>query len=234
MSGWEWRRRRWPRAESLHGYMNLGAEWRFHRKNQAFSMICSVPSGNTQLEVPANLLSANRQPVRDPRFCTPPWELECRITAPQDTCSWKSPAFPNPSRGQAVVGSTHYFTAYVAVNGSYPPLRTRIDPGDNADAASAENHDTVVSLMHKAQIVGHKDRPAFAPRITIQMAGGNVYQGEYQGNELEWGLDTEVERLQPLFPQINWPAEKLDAVVAAVRDIPTAADMGQLIAAATS
>ena len=42
---------------------------------------------------------------------------------------YPSPEFPNPSRGQAIVGSTHYFTAYVAVNGSYPPLRTRIDPG---------------------------------------------------------------------------------------------------------
>ena len=85
------------------------------------------------------------------------------------------------------MGSTHYFVAYVAVNGSYPPLRTRIDPGDDANAASAENHDAVVSLMHKVQTVGHKDRPAFAPRITIDMAGGNVYRGEYQGNELGMG-----------------------------------------------
>lgn len=87
--------------------------------------------------------------------------------------------------------------------------------------------------MHKVQIVGHKDRPAFAPRITIAMAGGNVYQGEYQGNELEWGLDTEVERLQPLFPQVQWPADKLEAVVAATRDMPGAADIEQLLAAAT-
>ena len=87
--------------------------------------------------------------------------------------------------------------------------------------------------MHKVQTVGHKDRPAFAPRITIDMAGGNVYRGEYQGNELEWGLDTEVERLRPLFPQISWPADKLEATVAAVRDVPSAADVSDLIAAAT-
>ena len=47
---------------------------------------------------------------------------------------YPSPAFPNAARGRAIVGSTHYFTAYVAVNGSYPPLRTRIDPGDDSDA----------------------------------------------------------------------------------------------------
>ena len=126
---------------------------------------------------------------------------------------YPSPAFPNPSRGRALVGSTHYFAAYVAVNGSYPPLRTRIDPGDDAGAAAADNHDTVVSLMHKVDTVGHKDRPAFAPRITLEMTGGNVYRGEYHGTELEWGLGTEVERLRPLFPEINWPDAKLEAIV---------------------
>ena len=146
---------------------------------------------------------------------------------------YPSPAFPNPSRGQAVVGSTHYFAAYVAVNGSYPPLRTRIDPGDDADAANAENHAAVLQLMHKVHTVGHKDRPAFAPRITIATAGDNVYQGEYQGNELEWGLDTEVQRLRPLFADINWPDDRLEAVAAATRAIPDAGSVAELLQAAT-
>ena len=146
---------------------------------------------------------------------------------------YPSPAFPNPARGRAMVGSTHYFAAYVAVNGAYPPLRTRIDPGDDSDAASADNHDAVVSLMHKVETVGHKDRTAFAPRITIEMAGGTVYQGEYHGSELEWGFDTEVERLRPLFDNIAWPNAKLEAVVSASRSIPDAADLGALLAAAT-
>ena len=146
---------------------------------------------------------------------------------------YPSPAFPNPSRGQAIVGSTHYFTAYVAVNGSYPPLRTRIDPGDDAESATAENHDAVLRLMHKVETVGHKDRRAFAPRITIEMSGGTAYRGEYQGTELEWGLDMEERRLRPLFPEIQWPDEKLEAVVSACRRIWNAPDMAELIAAAT-
>ena len=146
---------------------------------------------------------------------------------------YPSPAFPNPSRGQAIIGSTHYFAAYVAVNGSYPPLRTRIDPGDDAGAAAAHSHDAVVSLMHKVYTVGHKDRPAFAPRITVEMTGGNVYRGEYQGTELEWGLGTEIERLRPLFPEINWPDAKLETIIDAVRAIPNAPNAGGLIAAAT-
>ena len=146
---------------------------------------------------------------------------------------YPSPAFPNAARGRAIVGSTHYFTAYVAVNGSYPPLRTRIDPGDDSDAAGAENHDAVVKLMAKVETVGHKDRRAFAPRITIEMAGGTSYQGEYEGTELEWGLDAEVERLRPLFSAIDWPDTNLESVVSAVRGIPNAADLTELLRAAT-
>ena len=146
---------------------------------------------------------------------------------------YPSPAFPNPSRGQAVIGSTHYFAAYVAVNGSYPPLRTRIDPGDDAQAATAENHDAVLRLMHKVETVGRQDRRAFAPRITIEMAGGTSYRGEYQGTELEWGLDTEAERLRPLFPQIRWPEDQLEGIVGAAGSIWNAPDVNGLIAAAT-
>lgn len=146
---------------------------------------------------------------------------------------YPSPAFPNPSRGQAVVGSTHYFVAYVAVNGAYPPLRTRIDPGDDDASASAENHDAVLRLMHKVETVGHQDRRAFAPRITIEMEGGTAYRGEYEGTELEWGFDTEERRLRPLFSQINWPDAKLVEVVSACRRIWDAPDVSGLIGAAT-
>ena len=146
---------------------------------------------------------------------------------------YPSPAFPNPSRGQAIVGSTHYFVAYVAVNGSYPPLRTRIDPGDDEESASAENHATVVELMHKVETVGHQDRRAFAPRITIELAGGTAYQGEYQGTELEWGLDTEEGRLRPLFPLIDWPDAKLDDTISACRRIWDAPNVSELVNAAT-
>ena len=146
---------------------------------------------------------------------------------------YPSPEFPNPSRGQAIVGSTHYFTAYVAVNGSYPPLRTRIDPGEDEQTATAENHDAVLRLMHKVETVGHKDRRAFAPRITIEVAGGTAYRGEYQGTELEWGLEEEVNRLRPLFPQIDWPDARLEDIVLAARRVWNAADVNELLGAAT-
>ena len=146
---------------------------------------------------------------------------------------YPSPAFPNPARGQAIIGSTHYFAAYVAVNGSYPPLRTRLDPGDNPAVADAENHAAVLTLMPKVTTIGHQDRPPFAPRITITMAGGTEYQCEYAGAELEWDLNTEEARLRPLFPSIPWPPAQLEAIVSAIRQLPAAPDTTALLAAAT-
>ena len=146
---------------------------------------------------------------------------------------YPSPAFPNASRGQAVVGSTHYFAAYVAVNGSYPPLRTRIDPGEDDETASAENHGAVLNLMRKVETVGHRDRRAFAPRITVDLSGGTSYRGEYHGTELEWGLDEEISRLRPLFPDIQWPDARLEDVVASARRVWGANDVNELIAAST-
>ena len=123
---------------------------------------------------------------------------------------YPSPAFPNPARSAESpgVGSTHYFTAYTCVNGSYPPLNPRIDPGDE----SAQEQPEVMSLMNLVEVVGHQDRPAFAPRITVAMRGGTEYQGEYQGNELEWNLSTEIRRLRPLFNDMAWPREKLEGI----------------------
>ena len=88
----------------------------------------------------------------------------------------------------------------------------RIDPGDAAAADDA----VVTYLMRLVEVVGHQDRPAFAPRITITMRGGTEYQGEYQGHELEWDLATETARLSPLFDAIPWPQEKLTGLVDAV------------------
>ena len=123
---------------------------------------------------------------------------------------YPSPAFPNPTRSadSPAVGSTHYFTAYTCVNGSYPPLKGRIDPGE----ASSDQEEAVLSLMKLVEVVGHRDRPAFAPRITVAMRGGTEYQGEYKGNELEWNLATETRRLRALFDDLPWPREKLESI----------------------
>ena len=125
---------------------------------------------------------------------------------------YPSPAFPNPVRGAPGVGSTHYFAAYTCFHGGYPPLKPRVDPGDLSPGEDPE----VLRLMDRVEVVGHQDRPAFAPRITIQMHGGTVYQGEFRGNELEWDLNTETRRIREVFPNMRWSGDRLESIVQTV------------------
>lgn len=142
--------------------------------------------------------------------------------------TYPSPAFPNPERSAnaPAVGSTHYFTAYTCVHGNYHPLRQRIDPGDGSNDDDA----AVMGLMKKVEVIGHQDRQAFAPRITVSLEGGTEYMGEYRGNELEWNLATELRRVRPLFDDMPWPKEKLESVAQMVTGLEIEQRMDHLIA----
>ena len=122
---------------------------------------------------------------------------------------YPSPAFPSASRSAPGVGSTHYFAAYTCVHGSYPPLKPRLEPGEPASGEDPE----VMRLLQRVEVAGHKDRAPFAPRITIRLRGGTVYQGELRGDELEWDLATETQRISELFDAMPWPRDRLDSIV---------------------
>jgi 2-methylcitrate dehydratase PrpD len=139
--------------------------------------------------------------------------------------TYPSPAFPNLTRTSPGVGSTHYFTAYTCVNGSYPPLRQRIEAGE----PSPGDDSAVMDLMQRTEVIGHKDRPAFAPRITVRMKGGTTYQGEYHGQELEWDLATETGRIRALFAYMRWPGDKLDGIVRTVASFEYEATVDGLV-----
>ena len=125
---------------------------------------------------------------------------------------YPSPAFPSPQRGTPGVGSTHYFAAYTCVHGGYPPLKARVDPGDE----SVGEEQLVMNLMERVHVVGHKDQPSFAPRITVLMQDGTQYVDEFHGAELKWDLATETRRISALFDDISWPRERLDSIVQTV------------------
>jgi 2-methylcitrate dehydratase PrpD len=125
---------------------------------------------------------------------------------------YPSPAFPNPVRDEPGVGSTHYFTAYTCIHGRYPALKPRVDPGEEPVGEDPE----VIRLMERVEVIGHQDRASFAPRITINMRGGTIYQGEFRGNELEWDLATESRRISDLFPNMAWSNERLERIVETV------------------
>ena len=156
----------------------------------------------------------------------PPEEIQ-QITVDMNwlETTYPSPAFPNQTRTSPGVGSTHYFTAYTCVHGSYPPLRQRIEAGE----ASPGDESVVMDLLRRTEVIGHQDRPAFSPRITVQMKGGTTYEGEYQGRELEWDLDTESRRIGALFENMTWPAEKLNALLETVSRLDEQPNVAGLI-----
>jgi hypothetical protein len=141
--------------------------------------------------------------------------------------TYPSPAFPNTDRRMPGVGSTHYFTAYTWVHGSYPPLRQRLDPGID----SADFDRQVMALQELVEVTGQRTRGSFAPRITVRTRSGNEITDELDGNELKWDLATVTARLGELFPQMEWPAAKLNGLVSAASAIGSAPDVGALVAA---
>ena len=137
--------------------------------------------------------------------------------------TYPSPAFPNSDRRMPGVGSTHYFTAYTWTHGSYPPLRQRLDPGID----SADFDRQVMALQERVEVVGQRTRGSFAPRITVRTRSGDEFSDEFSGDELKWDFATETARISPLFPQMDWPAAKLDVLVAAASGIESAADVAR-------
>ena len=128
---------------------------------------------------------------------------------------YPSPAFPRPQPAEPAVGSTHYFAAYTCVHGSYPPLAARLYPDSDAGAEDQR----VMELIQRVQVVGHKDRQAFSPRITVIMQDGARYVDEFNGDELKWDMATETRRISALFDDIPWPRQRLDAIVQAVSSL---------------
>lgn len=138
---------------------------------------------------------------------------------------YPSPAFPNPARSRPGVGSTHYFTAYTCVHGYYPALKPRVEPGEQDHGENP----VVMDLIKRVNVVGHKDRPAFAPRITVRMRNGTAYQDEFKGDELEWDLATETWRISDLFDDIPWPRRQLDGIVELVSGLETQSQVDPLL-----
>ena len=159
-----------------------------------------------------------------------PAEVE-RITVDMNLLetSYPSPAFPNPQRSTPGIGRTHYFAAYTCARGSYPPVKPRIDPGQTSPPITPGDDQMVMNLLGKVDVIGHNDRPAFAPRITIRMVGGTTYQGEFEGTELEWDMATETQRVTEIFDGIPWPRYKLQGIVDAVSNLEQAPTLDPLI-----
>ncbi len=48
------------------------------------------------------------------------------------------------------------------------------------------------------------------------MRDGTQHQGEFGGEELKWDFATETKRIRELFGDLNWPPDRLEAIVEGV------------------
>ncbi len=112
--------------------------------------------------------------------------------------------------------------AYVAIAGDFPLAGVRPNPTFREDPAVAE-------LAGRIEVLGVWNRSAYAPRITIRMRDGSIIEGEYNGTELEWGLDEEIARLQPLRDAVDWPNGGLDQLCEAVGRLETMPNISDVI-----
>src|SRR4029453_9214139 len=120
-------------------------------------------------------------------------------------------------------GGSNYVAAYTLIHGDFPVLGIPPNPTSSDDAE-------VRDLMNRVEILGVWDRQPFAPRITMTMRNGTSVMGQYQGDELEWDLATELKNLRPAFDQIDWPNERLEGIVDAVCNLESAPDLKALLA----
>ena len=138
---------------------------------------------------------------------------------------YPSPAFPRPEFNTPGIGSTHYYAAYTCIYGSYPPLKPRVEAGEKSSGEAPE----VMDLLGRVRIVGHQNRPAFAPRITVRMRDGATYQNELRGDEMEWDLDTETRQIRTLFDHLPWEKDKLEAIIKSVAELEHFSQVDSLI-----
>ena len=126
---------------------------------------------------------------------------------------YPSPAFPSRG-GDAVVGSTQYFSAYGAVTGGYPLVRgTGPGPGES-------DPPEVLDLMKRIQIIPVVRRTLFGPRVTVFAKDGRVFSKEGTGREFIWDFEKHALRMAP----IAVAAPAYDGVVAVCRGLDGVAE----------
>jgi 2-methylcitrate dehydratase PrpD len=127
---------------------------------------------------------------------------------------YPSPAFPMPGTDDRPrIGSTHYFTAYGAVTGSYPMLRNMTDTTQQPDPPA------VLDLMKRVRLIPSVSQPLFAPRITIFTNNGSSFTRQATGREFIWDFDEEVSRIRPIEPGIALSAEQFTRLIESCRGL---------------
>lgn len=127
---------------------------------------------------------------------------------------YPSPAFPSRG-GDAVVGSTQYFSAYGAVTGGYPLVRgAGPGPGES-------DPPEVLDLMKRVKIIPMVRQTLFGPRVTVFCKDGRVLTKQATGREFIWDFETHAKRMAP----IAAAAPAYNAVVDLCRGLDSVSEM---------
>jgi len=134
---------------------------------------------------------------------------------------YPSPAFPSPnSDNQPRPGSTHYFSAYGAVERGFPLLKSGPGPDDPP---------AVLELMQRVSIIPSKRQTLFGPGVTIFTRDGKRYTKKATGREFIWDFDEEVRRISGIAPGIPISQAQYGELIEACRRLEGLARADQLI-----
>ena len=134
---------------------------------------------------------------------------------------YPSPAFPTPgSDGQPRPGSTHYFSAYGAVERGFPLLKAGPGPDDPP---------AVLELMQRVTLIPSETQTLFGPAVTVYMKDGKKYSREGTGREFIWDFDEEVRRIGGVVPGLPISEARYGRLTEACRRLETLRRADELI-----
>ncbi|MFC1905164.1 MmgE/PrpD family protein, partial [Chloroflexota bacterium] len=142
--------------------------------------------------------------------------------------TYPSPAYPRKYLTEPNIGTIHYVTAYVCVEGSYPTHGRWFERAGQGGPGETGQPPQVLELMKRVKVVGGKDRDFFSPRITITMKNETSYTGEFTGDEFKWDFEEDARRVIDSLPGIPLARPKFDGLVDRVRHLETLSSMREL------
>jgi 2-methylcitrate dehydratase PrpD len=134
---------------------------------------------------------------------------------------YPSPQFPSPERpNQPFPGSTHYYSAYAAVERGFPLFKMGPEPSDPP---------TVADLMQRVKLIPSSRQTLFGPKITIFTKDGKRYSRKATGREFIWDFDEEVSRIGGIAGGLPISESQYESLIEACRRLDTLTRADDLI-----
>ncbi len=134
---------------------------------------------------------------------------------------YPSPQFPTSlSDNQPRPGSTHYYSAYAAVERGFPLLKS---------GPEANDPPAVLDLMQRVTLKPSKRQTLFGPKITIHTKDGKRYSRQATGSEFIWDFEEEARRIGGIQNGIAISEAQYGELTQACRQLDTLSDASELI-----